>query len=211
VAILALLPVRAADADNPLPASRGFEGGLTLGIAHPGGPLGAGPVGTTPSVSGVAATWIPIGVQGGYRLSPGVYFGAALDWGAVVGDLDGCPACNFRYDLQGRAEARLYALPRSTFDPWLAFGFGFEVLHLSLGEGSPGASATYVAPILAHVELGLDVRSRAVAVGPYFGFSVSEFLTRSLDPPPPGESSSIGAPEVHEWFRLGVRGTYGPW
>lgn len=195
---------------NRLPSSRGFELGVRVGIAHPGGAVGAGSPATTPSVSDVAPTWVPIGLDGGYRLWRSVYVGASFEWGSTVGQGGGgsCVSCVSGYDLQGRTEVRLYALPARTWDPCLSLGFGWEVLHIAQGDSS---SATYEGPILGNLQVGLDVRSRAFAVGPYFGASLAEFVTRSLDPAHVGETSSIDGRVVHEWFTFGVRGSYGPW
>jgi hypothetical protein len=201
VAVL-LASGRAFAEDGP----RGLELGLQIVIAHPAGAVGAGSPATTPRVGDLAPTWLPVGLDGGYRVTPHVYLGATLEWGPITGQALGCPGCGFRYDLQGRAELRLHALPRNTFDPWLSLGFGWEVLQLSL----PSASATYNGPVLTHLEVGVDVRSKVIAVGPYFGLSLSEFATHSLDPVPPGETSSVEGQAVHEWFSFGLRGTYGP-
>jgi hypothetical protein len=201
-----------ADDARVLPPPRGLELGVTLGIAHPGGAVGSGSAATTPNVSDVVPTWLPIGLDGGYRLWPHAYLGAALEWGPAVAQGEGsCGACSGGYDFQGRVEVRFYALPGKTFDPWASFGLGWEVLHLALGQGSGAASATYDGPILGDLEIGVDVRSRAFAVGPYFGFAVAEFVRHSIDPAPTGETSSIDGRAAHEWFRLGLRGTYGPW
>jgi hypothetical protein len=199
----------AAAGVNPLPATRGWELGARLGMAHPGGPVGAGAYATTPNVSDVAQTWVPLGIEGGYRFSPVVYAGATLAWGPLVGNQSGlCSACNFRYDLQVRPEVRLYLNPRGTVDPWFSVGPGWEVLHVSIGD-SPSGDATYEGPF-GEAEFGVDVRLHALAIGPYLGAAVGGFVTRSLDPEPAHESSSFGmAP--HEWFTLGVRGSYGPW
>jgi len=198
-----------ADDARAMPASHGLELGVHVGLAHPGGAVGAGSAATTPNVADIAPTWFPIGLEGGYRFWPTVYVGATLEWGPTTGS-GPCGACSEADDLQAHGEVRLYAAPRSTFDPWLSFGFGWEVLHLSLGQGSTGASASYDGPVLLAVALGLDVRSRAFAVGPFFGFSMGEYASHSLSPAPPGEPS-VGGHALHEWFTLGVRGTYGPW
>jgi hypothetical protein len=189
--------------------------GVRIGIAYPSGSVGAGSPATTPAVGDVATTWLPIGIDAGYRLWPSAYLGGTLEWGPTVGLGNGlCGACDVGYDLQVRAEVRFYMLPSRapypTLDPWLSFGFGWEVLHAALGFGSVSDGATYDGPILGNLQIGLDVRSHAIAVGPYFGLSLAEFVRHSLDPAPPGETSSIDGRVVHEWFTLGLRGTYGP-
>ncbi len=197
---------------NPLPSPHGPEFGVRVGIAHPGGAVGAGSQATTPNVSDVAPTWLPLGVDAGYRLLPAVYVGASVEWGPTLAlGEGGCVSCSGGYDLQGRAEIRFYAVPSGTWDPWISFGLGWEALRVAQGYGSATASSTYDGPILTNLQVGLDVRSRALAVGPYFGVSWDEFVQRSLDPAAAGESSSIDGKSVHEWFTFGVHGSYGPW
>ena len=196
---------------NPLPSSRGLELGVRVGIAHPGGAVGAGPQATTPNVGDVAATWLPIGLDAGYRISRALYVGGSVAWGPTLARGVLCVSCEGGYDVEERTELRLYTVPTGTWDPWLSLGFGWEALRVAQGYGSATSSATYDGPILANIQCGLDIRSHAIAVGPYFAVSVAEFVMRSLDPAPAGESSSIDGRVLHEWFMFGVRGTYGPW
>jgi hypothetical protein len=197
-------------AGNALPASRGIQLGLRFGIAHPGGAVGGGPTATTPNVGDVAQTWLPLALDGGYRVSPGAYVGASLVWGPVVGDDNAlCAACGFRYDVQAEASVRLYPFPNSTLSPWISYGAGWELLHLAFVDPS-SPTAAYQGPILGDFQVGLDVRSGGIAAGPYFSVEFAEFVARSVDPAPPGETS-IDAHAVHEWFTVGLRGSYGPW
>jgi hypothetical protein len=167
-------------------------------------------VATTPEVSDVAETWLPLGLEGGYRISPGAYVGALLQWGPLIGDDSVlCAACGFRYDLEALGEVRLYPFPNSAVTPWVSFGMGWEIMHLSFNDPS-NPTATYEGPVLGNFQVGFDVRSKSFAAGPYFGAELAEFTTRSLDPEPPGESSTFPQ-AVHEWFTVGLRGTYGPW
>jgi hypothetical protein len=194
---------------NPLPKTSGFQLGARLAMAHPGGPLGAGPAATTPTLDEIAQTWVPIGIDGGYRFTRAVYAGLTLAWGPLIGDQAAlCGACNFRYDFQVKPELRVYLAPEATVGVWLSIAPGWEVLHLSLGD-SPSGDATYQGPF-GEAELGLDIRLHAFAMGPYLGAAVGGFLARSLDPEPPHEPSSFGV-AAHEWFSLGVRGSYGPY
>lgn len=55
------------------------------------------------------------------------------------------------------------------------------------------------------------VRWRALAIGPFVGVSFAEYVVHSLDPAPPGATSAVDGRSVHEWFTLGIHGTYGPW
>jgi hypothetical protein len=195
---------------NPLPVPSGLELGFRFGLAHPGGAVGGGAVATTPQVGDVAETWLPFGVEGGYRISPGAYVGALLQWGPAIGDDNAlCAACGFRYDLEALGEVRLYPFPNSTVTPWVSFGMGWEIMHLSFNDPS-NPTATYAGPILGNFQIGVDVRSKSFAAGPYFGAEIGEFTARSLDPEPPGEPSTFPH-AAHEWFTIGLRGSYGPW
>jgi hypothetical protein len=202
--------VRRSRADT-LRAPRGWQFGASVGVAHPGGSLGGGSVATTPHVSDVAETWVPFGLDAGYRFAPWAYLGATVLWGGTFGsDSGNCAACGFRYDFQALTDVRLYPFPSSPVSPWVAFGVGWEVMHVNFDADGPTATADYQGPVLANVQLGLDLRKSAVAIGPYVGLELAEFALHTLDPAPSGESAAVGAHSVHEWFTLGLRGTYGP-
>ena len=49
-----------------------------------------------------------------------------------------------------------------------------------------------------------------LSLGPYFGVAFAEFVDHSLDPSPAGADDTVEGLAVHEWFTLGVRGTYRP-
>jgi hypothetical protein len=173
--------------------------------------LGGGSLATTPRMSDVAETWAPVGLDAGYRLAPAVYLGTTLLWGGAFGDDNGlCAACGFRYDFQALTDLRLYPFPAATVNPWFAFGVGWEVMHVNFDSNGPTGTADYHGPVLGNFQVGLDVRKAAVAVGPYFGVELAEFAFHSLNPSPPGESSSIGSTAIHEWFTIGIRASYGP-
>ncbi len=193
-------------APNRLDAGHGLELGLRVGVAHPGGMLGEGSSATVPAMSSVAEAAIPFGVDAGYRFSPRVYLGGSLVWAPAFGDDSTyCVACNFRYDLQVLAELRLYPVPEAVLSPWFSFGPGWEVLHVSFFSS---ADASYQGPVLGNLQMGVDLRKRKIAVGPYVGFALATFLLRSLDPSPPREPSPNAS--IHEWFSVGLHGSYGP-
>jgi hypothetical protein len=199
------------DPPNPLRASHGLQVGVRLAVAHPGGQPGQGAPATTPSMGELAEAWAPLGLDVGYRFNPYVYFGGTLLWGATFGDDSAvCAACGFRYDFQALTELRLYPAPEATVNPWFGVGIGWELMHLNFVSEGPTGTANYQGPVLGNFEIGLDVRRRAVAIGPYFGVELAEFALRNLDPTPPHETSSIGAHALHEWFTLGLRASYGP-
>ena len=200
-----------ARADDPGPLLRAVPWlvlGAHAGVAHPGGRLGGGSTSTTPRVGELAPTWVPLGLDAGARLAPRVYVGASFDWGPTSWQSGGgCVACGPGSAFEAVAEAQFLLAPRSTYDPWLSVASGWDVLHATFGQGE--ASATYSGPVVTRVRFGIDVRGHHVAVGPYLGLSVAEFTRHTLSPATPGVSASVGALAAHEWFTLGIRGTYG--
>jgi hypothetical protein len=190
---------------NPMPAREGWQVGVRVGVAHPGGQLGAGSPATTPNLSDLAETALPLGIDAGYRIVPALYLGASLVWAPAFGDASTyCAACGFRYDVQATSDLRVYLLPYAFATPWLSFGSGWEVLHVSFTPGD----ATYQGPIVANLQAGVDLRKGRVAFGPYVGAAFAVFSLRSLDPSPPNEP--VPAYGIHEWFTLGLHGSYGP-
>ncbi len=196
-----------------LPAERGLQLGARLGYALPVGSLSSNSSLSTP-LSNLETASVPIGVDAGFRLSRGVYLGGTLAWGpGIAPNTKGTCALNascFRQDAQLRAEARFYFTPERRVSWWASVGTGWEVAAFSESTGGNGATATLTGP-LADLELGFDSRRGAVAIGPYFGWSIAEFLTHGQSPAEAPVPTWIDDPSVHVWFTLGLRGAYGPW
>lgn len=197
-----------------MPAQQGLQLGARVGYALPNGQLSNSSSLST-SMSDLESGSVPVGIDVGYRLSRGVYLGGTLVWGAGVSPNSPgtCPAnasC-FRQDAQLRAEARFYFAPQRRVTGWASVGAGWEVAAFSQSAGGNGATATLTGPVLADLELGFDVRHGALAIGPYFGLSIAEFLTHGQSPAPAAVPTWITDPSLHGWFTLGLRGAYGPW
>ncbi|HTQ43034.1 MAG TPA: hypothetical protein VMI75_09795 [Polyangiaceae bacterium] len=199
---------------EPLPAERGLQLGVRLGYALPGGPL-SNSASLNTSMSHLETASVPIGIDAGYRLSPHVYLGGTLAWGAGLppNTAGTCPtnASCFRQDAQLRAEARYYFIPERRVSWWASIGTGWEVAAFSESAQSRSATATLTGPVLVDFQLGFDVRRRALGIGPYLGLSLAEFLTHGLSPAETPEPTWIDSPSPHVWFTLGLRGAYGPW
>jgi hypothetical protein len=183
--------------------------GVHVGLSHPGGQPGAGSAATTPNMSDLAPTSLPVGLDVGWALTPAVYAGATVEWGPTMEQQRGaCFSCSAGSLFHAEGELRFFLLPHQFATPWLSLGAGWEAIHESYGSGL--GSANYDGPVLADVRLGVDFRDNRLAVGPYFGVAFAEFIDRSLEPSPAGLSSDIDARSVHEWFTLGVRGAFRP-
>ena len=199
---------------EPLPAQRGLQLGARLGYALPAGHLSNDPSLNT-SISRLETASVPIGIDAGYRLSPRVYLGGTLAWGAgVPPNTPGtCPtnASCFRQDAQLRAEARYYFAPERRIAWWASVGAGWEVAAFSQSAQGHGVTATLTGPIFPDFELGFDVRHGARAIGPYMGVSLAEFLTHGQSPADTPVPTWIDNASPHVWVTLGLRGAYGPW
>jgi len=155
-------------------------------------------------MSDVAETAVPIGADVSYRLTPRLDLGGSLVFAPAFGDDSAyCVSCGLRYDFQLTGVVRLFAWPTAIVSPWVSYGAGWEALHVNFASS---ASAAYQGPIVADVQLGLDLRKKRVAVGPYLGVTAADFVVRSLDPAPPHEPSASSA--FHAWFTVGLHGSY---
>lgn len=212
----------AADADNalpahapstsPLPASRGLQLGARLGYALP---LGAVDDSGT-SLSNLQTAAVPIGVDAGYRLTPRLYLGGTVAWGPGTAPKASSPctsagvSCS-RQDAQVRGEVRFYFAPEAKVGGWLALGAGWELASFAQTSGGDTITATRTGPILPDMQLGVDFRRGATAIGAYFGVSFAMFVTQGLDPSASPVSTWILDRGAHAWTTLGLRGSYGPW
>lgn len=199
---------------EPMLVQRGLQLGARLGYGIPSGPLSSDPSLST-SLSNLETGAVPIGIDAGYRLSPGVYLGGTLAWapGLPPNSQGTCPAnasC-FRQDAQLRAEARFYFAPDRKVGGWASVGAGWEIAAFSQSAAGEGSTATLTGPVLAEFEVGFDVRKALLAIGPYFGMSVAEFLTHGQSPADGPVPTWIDHPSPHVWFTMGLRGAYGPW
>jgi hypothetical protein len=199
---------------EPMPAQRGLQLGAHLAYSLPAGALSDDSSLNT-SMSHLETSLVPIGVDAGYRVSPRVYVGGTLAWGAGIppntaGTCRANASC-FRQDAQLRAEARYYLAPDRRVAWWASIGTGWELATFSQSAQGQSVTATLTGPVLADFEFGFDVRRGAGGMGPYVGLSFAEFLTHGQSPAETPVPTWIDNPSVHVLFTLGLRGDYGPW
>jgi hypothetical protein len=206
-----------APSPSPMPAPRGLQLGARIGYALPTGHLGGDATNSSTSLSELETAIVPIGVDVGFRLSPYIYLGGTGVWAPGISPNLTNNACQqvgvscFRQDAQLRGEARFYFAPSAKVGGWLALGTGWELASFAQTLGSNTITATRTGPILPDMQLGFDIRRGATAVGFYFGWSLAMYLTQGLDPSSTPVATWIEDRAVHQWFTLGMRGSYGPW
>jgi hypothetical protein len=206
-------PSRAADAAMP---TSGLQLGARVGASWPTGTLSGGSALST-HLSDLETATVPIGIDAGYRFSSQWYLGGTVAWGPGLppNSQGTCPAnvsC-FRQDAQLRVEARVYFPPQSpkkgTF--WLGLGAGWEVAAFAQDALGRSVTTTLTGPVFADFEAGIDGHIRDVAIGPYMGVTVAEFVTYGENPAATPVSTGIASPAPHTWITFGIHGSYGPW
>jgi hypothetical protein len=207
-----LAPLMDAPPSAPMQATYGLQLGVSFSVAVSASSFTGEAVASNPSPPGINdiyGAWLPIGLEGGYRFNRHLYVGGQYLLGRGTRGTDCAPpnvACSGDV-MELLGDARVYLAPDSRVGAWLGIGGGWEVASFSIGAGH----ATYSGPVIAHLELGLDVRGGALAVGPYLGVSFSRFSSHSLEPEPAGFTSTLDDRSTHAWVAVGIRGSYGPW
>jgi hypothetical protein len=196
-------PAFAIEPDAPMRAHSGLQLGARVSYDAPSGGLAGPYVESAPSASDVFGPWYAFGLEAGYRFTPVIYLGGAAVWGPTAGrsgTTQGGSVTQLLFDV------RFYLAPESRSGTWLAFDTGWEVATIDAGSGH----ATYQGPVVANFQLGYDIRGGPFAIAPYVGVAFAEFVTHSLDPEPAGFVAVLDAHMAHEWFTVGVHGSYGP-
>lgn len=202
-----------------------FELGARLGYSFASGDYASGlPLGSpsgdalVPGISG----GIPLTFDLGMRIGKYVYVGGFASYGFLSTI---CPQANPGYtihcdghDVRGGIDAQIHIVPRGKVDPWVGFGFGHEWLTTSLtvsdGSGSPATDKqTFDGWNFADVMVGLDFRmARGLGFGPYLELTSGSFGSDSESVSGGGSSQSassdFSSTSSHQWFTLGVRGTF---
>lgn len=211
-------PPDVEDRPQPPPPSDfhpGFQLGARLGYSLPTGQLGGGSFNT--HLSDLETASVPVGLDAGVRLTPGLYVGGTVSWAPGITPNQGSPCKTSgvrcaEHDVQARAEARFYFAPQADSSGWFAAGVGWEVATFSQSMGGYSATSTLTGPIFPDLELGVDIKSRGrFALGPYIGLAVSTFVTDGVSPAVTPVATWIPNPSPHTWITLGLRGSYGPW
>ena len=188
----------------------GFQLALRPGLAIP-----LGERGKDVAMSDVLSPQIPLLIDIGGKVIPelflGAYFGAAagLPAGTTKDACDanggGCTVARLNFGVQIVG----HMMPRSRVDPWVGYGFGYEML--GIGESSNGVvkSVGYGGLEFGRLMAGVDFRiTRVFGVGPFADLSVGQYSTVSVD----GNSTDIASDRkaAHLWLTFGARFVFFP-
>ncbi len=204
----ALALAKTAAAAEPEP-QRGFSLRLRTGVAAP-----AGKEDDDHDMADTFGVLIPFEIEAGYWIVPRLLIGArgAVGVLTVADDSCGppleCTGTNYRFGAVAE-----YAFDRGgKFRKWGSVGVGWEIARLAIHRDSASASRVDSGPEYLHAEFGGDVAlGGSFALGPFFGASIAEFRTATLRQGDGSETSyAIQEPGLHEWYFIGVRGTWDP-
>jgi hypothetical protein len=203
----------------------GFELGARLGYGIPAGEFADDASDVSDGISGM----IPLQLDLGYRVSPAFSIGGYVmygigfvgdDFSKICDDADDFPglsaSCSAR-DVRLGIQGQFHFLPKKKLDPWLGAGLGYE--WQTLGQDISGVgresdfSVTTKGFEFINLQGGLDFKvAPGLALGPFLSFSVGQYSSTSTSCSGNSciaiESGGIDDKALHQWFLLGVRGTF---
>ena len=221
---LSLLGAATASAAPPTPAGP-THGGLEIDIrAGYSVPLGTA---FTSAASGGSVDnklkdatkgQIPIRLDVGWRINSHFYVGVYGGYGFGAVNLDSeqgkscaqlgveCSISFIDFGVMGAYHVR----PDQAFDPWVGLGVGYEMVKTRQTTSSVDTKGGFSGPTFVDVQLGGDYKaSPNVSIGPFVGFAVGQYSKCTGDAAASG--CAIDTKTLHEWFTLGVKGTFGIW
>jgi hypothetical protein len=162
----------------------------------------------------------PLTLDLGARVARYVFIGGFASYGFLS---TSCPnpgpgltsQCD-AHDVRAGIDVQFHLSPRGRFDPWIGLGLGRE--WLTVNESLTGTETGNVQQTLegwnfADLLLGMDFRSLGgFGFGPYLEITSGSFGSASTMTNAGGvsqtHSADFSSTSSHEWFTLGVRGTY---
>ena len=205
--LAALAPARDAPASEPPPAHEGFEAAASAGYARPFGGL------QSQHKLRLAAEYAheaPFRLDLGYRFDDTFYLGA---FASVAGGAPGtafddlcvhanCRVTGYHFGIFGAAHLR----PAARLDPWLGFGFGYELATLAVDESGDDVARRVRGFELAQLALGADWRlTRELAVGPLLQASFGFYSHSAVWTPRYDREWAIADTDVHGWLTVSMR------
>lgn len=175
--------------------------GIPMGDAVKDGKLSDG-------ISGM----VPIWIDAGYMVTPNIMVGLYGQYGIAFYKPKcptgaSCSASDIRFGIQGQ----YHIMPAKSMDPWVGLGIGYEMTKFGLSASGVDVSSSYNGFEFANLQGGLDFKAGPVMVGPFLSFSLGQYSSYSNKAPAPIGNSSGSIPDkaMHEWFTIGVKGTFG--
>jgi hypothetical protein len=195
---VALLTSAPAVADSP--SGSGFELALRASVALP-----TGSASSNAPLSTVVGVQFPLALDVGYRIGEYVFVGATGQYAFGTTGSASCDSGASCSEAGGQvgAEVLFHPLGRSTLDPWVGLGFGFEWLILSESSGGQSANASVGGFDWLVVTGGVDFALGPVRLGPFVGFTMGEYTHLTS-----GEVITNKA--LHFWVSAGLKLTVFP-
>jgi opacity protein-like surface antigen len=189
---------------TPALAEPGLEVGIRTGFGLPMGKLDAKSASISDSVTGEVPLWIDVG----YRIAPGIVVGVYGQAGVgLIKDCgySDCGITDWRFGVNGRYHVQ----PGGKIDPWLGIGAGFERIHVALTENNTKVSGDADGWELANFSAGLDIQAGdRVFLGPFVSFSLDETTSEGASFLGQTVSSTDFDKAIHQWLLVGVRGRF---
>jgi hypothetical protein len=195
-------------AQAPIPPTMGLFLSLGLGIGTVSGRLDSRNFDSSETLDRLSKAF-PFTMGVGYRFSPRWSSDVSLSYAPlsfVTSSYDSDSARDFHLG----AALRWHSLSRGTLHPWVSLGLGVEWLSVHSNDYTDAEAKGYDLAL----QIGSDVRvGRLWTLGPYASVLAGMYTHLSLDshcrgcsPSEADLSSSDRA--LHEWFTIGVRGTF---
>lgn len=203
-----LLAVLASPAAAQLP---GADSGLLVSFrAGYGVPFGEVARDGAP-VGDLVRAKLPLALDLGYRFGGRVQGALYVELAPAAIEVS-CPpgvSCSAS-DVRLGLAVQLHAAPSSRVDPWIAVGFGIEVMNAAYVPAAGAGRWEYAwSGVELPVEAGVDLRlADRFTLGPFVHASFAQF-TSFTQRPPGGTtvSGSIDDRETHGWLGLGLKAT----
>lgn len=191
----------------PRPPTMGVFLGIAIGVSAVAGRLDSRDVDASRTLDYLSKAF-PFTLAGGYRFSPRWSADLALTYAPVsLGDSGYAESAN---TIRVGTALRWHWLWNGTLRPWVSLGPGVEWLSFKRGIVTDVDARGYDMDL----QIGGDLRvSRSWTFGPYAGARVGTYQHLSLHPHSRGGSPSdvdlsFSDLALHEWFTIGVRGTF---
>ncbi len=191
--------------------------------------------GTSAKMSdGVSSQW-PMQVEGAFRITPQIAAGGYLSYGFGSGgpafatafagtdfcDLSGsgvsvdCSSSTFRLGVQG---TYTFTTVSPRFAPWAGLALGWEWLSAKADVSGPGVSGTFEENLNGFefaLQGGCEWKLGSLFwLGPYAQYSIGQYSGGKIkmsgfgSTPASIDFSDAADTTFHEWFNIGVRGTF---
>jgi outer membrane protein W len=117
------------------------------------------------------------------------------------------------HDIRIGINVQYHFRAKTSVDPWVGLGFGYEWLHTE-GSGPGGSiSQTFRGFEIPGLQLGVDFEvDTSVKLGPFIGYSIGRYAQGSVTAKnalvDTSADKGIANTASHQWLFLGVRGVF---